>query len=526
MPIDIQNSPCNSSPYIENLSTAEQQQQHLLAAKKLFELYQQGDPKTIELLSQRYPELGSGSSISLFDVRMYVARESTLMQRLSLEKLKKDAKRLLKAINAGKAEAILRLQQFHPRYQQLVSTEIKLADAQLVLARENALPSWPKLKAHIQSMDQVAGQLQGVTAPDHDCKTIHIRCGSDIKQPLLDCGFEGDFIESNSAFPLGEVPLFDTLEGSISHYARVRADFLQSAFTPFMPANLQGVMASAEQSTVDLIERLQHLPKSVQRIILWYEHDPYDQLDLSFILYNLSIQSSINLQNVAIELVETGNFPGIKRFIGIGQLAQQPESLLLLWRQRRLLSAEEIGFGANIWRAFCEQTPARLWQLSTRVDELMPIMKKAMIRVLQELPSSANGLSKTQILTLKIVDDHDGISAGQAFSLLNCEYESLPYLGDIMYFFEIQQLLEGQSPPLALQASDGEGFAKQRLTLTQTGRALLAGELNWLSLSSAERWLGGVCGKPGGSLWCWSELQQRPVYLDAPLASKAHVQKD
>ncbi|HIQ52427.1 MAG TPA: hypothetical protein EYH51_04020, partial [Pseudomonas pachastrellae] len=69
--------------------------------------------------------------------------------RLNLEQQRKRAKELLKAINAGEHSALARVTQWiTPR-----SDALKLADAQLVIARECGFASWPRLKQHIDSIN-------------------------------------------------------------------------------------------------------------------------------------------------------------------------------------------------------------------------------------------------------------------------------------------------------------------------------------------------------------------------------------
>lgn len=65
----------------------------------------------------------------------------------SLEYYRKQAKALLKAHAAGDPEALSRFQQHHPR---LPSAPLRLADAQLVLAREQGFESWPRFVKHLK----------------------------------------------------------------------------------------------------------------------------------------------------------------------------------------------------------------------------------------------------------------------------------------------------------------------------------------------------------------------------------------
>lgn len=75
-----------------------------------------------------------------------------------LEHLKKQAKVLLKSYQAAQPDTLQRIQQYHPRLQTstdeaILGYDFKLADAQLVIAREYGFASWPRLKANVQSLN-------------------------------------------------------------------------------------------------------------------------------------------------------------------------------------------------------------------------------------------------------------------------------------------------------------------------------------------------------------------------------------
>src|SRR5689334_13157259 len=78
-----------------------------------------------------------------------------LPARPSLEQYRKQAKDLFKARKSP--EAARRLKRSHPRLTklteaQIAETQLSLADAQWVLAREHAFESWPRFVKHIQML--------------------------------------------------------------------------------------------------------------------------------------------------------------------------------------------------------------------------------------------------------------------------------------------------------------------------------------------------------------------------------------
>ena len=81
-----------------------------------------------------------------------------LPARPNLEHYKKHAKDLLKQLSSGEPEAIQLVRRFHPRLGSLPESEIresaKLADAQLLVAREHGHDSWPAFTREIHSAGQ------------------------------------------------------------------------------------------------------------------------------------------------------------------------------------------------------------------------------------------------------------------------------------------------------------------------------------------------------------------------------------
>jgi ankyrin repeat protein len=71
---------------------------------------------------------------------------SSLPAAPSLEQLRKLARELQRGHDAGRPEAVARVRDRHPR----AGAELRLADAQLVVAREHGFASWPRLKAYVE----------------------------------------------------------------------------------------------------------------------------------------------------------------------------------------------------------------------------------------------------------------------------------------------------------------------------------------------------------------------------------------
>lgn len=78
-----------------------------------------------------------------------------LPARPSPEQYKKQAKELLRAVNARNVEALDSIRRWHPRFRSATDDQLSavtLTDAQLVLARAHGFPSWPQFAAHLEKL--------------------------------------------------------------------------------------------------------------------------------------------------------------------------------------------------------------------------------------------------------------------------------------------------------------------------------------------------------------------------------------
>jgi hypothetical protein len=477
-------------------------QQNLAQAEQLLSAYQQGAPKAIAQFEEHHPQAKQpGFTPTLQDARLLISASGVRIKKLSLEKLKKEAKDLLKALKENQLETTARLHQHHPKGPQLDSTTVKLADAQCVIAHENGLASWAKLKHHFALMQQAQEHLQRPHLTlDHDLKTLHLRCGTDIEQALPAAGFSGDFMEISNPFPQGQVPPFDPVE----NFVKIRSDFITQSYAADVPPEYADRVTHAADEINHVEQRLRTLPDEYKRIVLWFEHDPFDQLCFAYLLAHLA---NVNLGNCKLELVQTDRFPGIKKFIGIGYLGQHPECLITLWQQRTPVTSAMIAFGARCWHAFTADTPLELWQLSKGLSPL-PLMQQAMLRMLKELPWTTNGLGLTEQLALEIINRDGPINTARAFHFLNTESEPMSFLGDIMFLSALRPLWQHKVAALKVTSLDVNKAPMLRHTveITDTGRALLAGQLNWLEICDPEyqRWVGGVRITQGRGNWYWN----------------------
>lgn len=421
--------------------------------------------------------------------------------RLNLEQQKKRAKELLRGYRAGDETSQLRVTRLHPNADGLTLEAIKLADTQLVIARELGVPSWAKLKQHIAAMDHSLQQIDSqAQAPDSDMKTLHVRCGSDLQQVLPMAGFSGDFLEYQDPVCQGPVQQLED-----DTYRQARADFIAHAYGCLVGQDRDSIY----QGSVVSDQRLHSAADDYECVVLWFEHDTYDQLILIKIL-SLWAQTKVPTQLVKLEIVSLNHFPGGQRFIGLGQLP--PEAIHLLWSSRQPVRPAQLALARQAWDALrCDSPEQLLALMHDPACAALPFLAKAIGRHLQELPAMRNGLSLTEQISLEIIQqapDSTALTCGQVFRTLLLEREPMPWLGDLMFWHILENLAKAESPLISIDRREGADWPRFPVALTEAGLAVLAGDCDYLSCGPLERWLGGVCIAPDRPVWRWDDASQ------------------
>lgn len=404
---------------------------------------------------------------------------------LSLEQQKKRAKELLRAIRAGEADALTRWDRHCS--ERLERTAFTLSAAQNVLAQEHGFSHWHELKAHIEQASIARAAVAQGNPPslDADLPTLHIRCGNDIMHGLATAGFSGDFL--SFADPLVSGPVLP--EDSLQAFCRTRAHHIATT-----QLNDPAEEARIEAALLRDYEALDSA-KNYARVMLWLEHDPYDQLILARLLSYLSDPSR---RPPHVQFISIERFPGVERFIGLGQLP--PAALRTLWNRFNEVTEAHYAAGTAAWDALVSPTPEKLLALAVSETPALPTLGRALHRHLLELPSTRDGLGLSQRLTLQILAEKPAMRAARLFGWYTNHYEPLPFMGDLQYWEVLAALANAERPALYMDRKNNHPSTGQ-VALAEIGRSLWAGTTDWMSCKPAVRWLGGVRIDPNAPVW-------------------------
>lgn len=333
---------------------------------------------------------------------------------------------------------------------------------------------------------QAARGTGALNALDAGCRTLHIRCGTDIMHKLAAAGFAGDFLNFSDPYAQGPLPTTATLD----EFIRMRAEYLEQKYQA----------ADALKTLTATYNALQQA-RDYPQVMLWFEHDSYDQLILAKLLHFFS---AADLRPTRLKFISVTGFPGVQRFIGIGQLPA--EALRVLWEQFSEVSAAQFAFAKQAWHALISPTPELLARLVDLPAPALPVMVNALHRHLQELPSLHNGLSLTEQLTLQGVAAQGPMNAVQLFRDYNLR-EPLPFLGDRMYWCVLDDLARAPHAAIVI-TRHAKPPVNWDVELTPLGQKLLEGNAHWLELRPVPRWVGGVnIDASQRPVWCYDRAQ-------------------
>lgn len=240
-------------------------------------------------------------------------------------------------------------------------------------------------------------------------------------------------------------------------------------------------------------------------VVIWCEHDVYDQLLLAHHLAWFAARSAPRVLSV----VCIGEFPGMPDFKGLGEL--DGPQLASLFASRRRMSEGGVEAGRRAWRAFTADDPRRLLELAVDDDRFaLPFLAPAVRRLLEEFPDSITGLSRSELAILSAVGD--GACAFRDMMAAVHATEDRLFLPDLGLWSRVRALARLSPSLLAFDAGEastnGSSVWDAQLMLTSTGHALLNGAHRVATPYS--RWIGGV-RVDATHPWRWDAARQSVV---------------
>jgi len=310
---------------------------------------------------------------------------------------------------------------------------------------------------------------------------LHITNGDSVLSTFRQVRFPGRFLAWKDALHDGPVPQTESLADLSDVRARALADF---------------GWATYEQLRADFAERDRTLEnfRKFEEVVLWFEHDLYDQLQLIQLLDWFSRQE---MGKIRLSIVQINSHAGVKDFQGLGQLSGS--QLARLFPLRRTVSPEQLAIGTDAWAAFRSSNPEALIEFLQVNHPEMPFLHDALVRHCQEYPWTTDGLSRTQRQILQAVQS--GARTKKEIYFAERKQE-IAFWGDGSVYLRLDGLTQAPEP---LLKKNGEGYE-----LTAGGQSLLEGKGDYIAARSGiDSWFGGVHLLGRQADWRWNETQQK-----------------
>jgi hypothetical protein len=322
---------------------------------------------------------------------------------------------------------------------------------------------------------------------------LHITNGDSAAGTLRQAGVPGDVLAWRDVLHEGPVPERLTNDELRVVRARFIADSGWGAF--------EDTLEGFTRRDKCLADSLAH-----EEVVLWFEHDLYDQLQL---LQLLDWFAGRDLGTTRLSMICNAEYLG----------AATADRLRELFPDRRPVSATEQDLGRKAWTAFRSSNPSALTDLLGQDTSTLPFLRGALLRHLQQFPSARNGLSRSESQALEVVAG--GVTKlAKIYVASHHEREESIFLGDCIFATYMEELSRGAEPLIMREdgktlvaprkpAVDFADFWGSEVKLTDSGRAVLEAKKDRVKVNGINRWLGGVHLQDTDRCWRWNQAAGR-----------------
>lgn len=310
--------------------------------------------------------------------------------------------------------------------------------------------------------------------------TLHVTNGDHAVERLRAAGFGEPVLPWRDVLHDGPVP-----RGTDDALREVRARFIAER-------GWLGIQAARDSLARRDATLHAALAEADGEVLLWFEHDLHDQLQLAQVLDAVTRHPA---RAARLRLVHADDY-----------LGRADAASVHAWHAAAVEPGErELAAGRAVWQAWRSPDPLAIDELAvaSRI-RVLPHMPAALARAMEELPGRHDGLARSERQLLAAIvagarTARDAFAAAQA-------QEAAIYLGDASAAWYLERLSTCHVP--LVRRADGGPVRRERtagasllgepplgdhpLVITRTGERVLAGEADHVALNGIARWLGGT----------------------------------
>lgn len=319
--------------------------------------------------------------------------------------------------------------------------------------------------------------------------TLHVTNGDAAAGGLARSGLPGDILTWRDILHDGPVPP----DSDLAAFRQVRAAFLASRGW----TSIEDVLVDVESRDARLAEI-----GAGHEIVLWFEPDLFDQLQLIQILARLAIRDEADRPRLTIVPADC--------FLG----PLEHTKFAPLYTARRDVRADDLQHGMDAWRAFTADgpdalltmaehlgraVPARTYSASDTVR--LPFLASALRRQLEEYPDADHGLSRSERQLCEALAPGE-ITMAKLYKASHHASESWIWLGDWSFAWYVQRLSDCAHPLVTHtngsrvlapgRNRDARTFWERTVKLTPLGQEVVRARADAIASNGIDRWIGGT----------------------------------
>ena len=287
---------------------------------------------------------------------------------------------------------------------------------------------------------------------------------------------------------------------SIDEWRSQRENYLRTLY-PF-----EFYFDSVNRDLLSCAEDLRH----ADRVTLWLGTGLAEQVLFAWLI-QLFCLLNVDLDKLRVIQFSTDPKMGYE-ILGIGmlnadQVKAHPEPFVL----------DEVAIDSleGAWMAAISSTPARLVEFLASDPGPLPFLERSLQSLITRFPNFESGLSLWDFELLRQVVERGPTAAKViGFTMIRL-IDNLDCIGDAHLFARLKLLgnLSLNQPLVSLKGNLAE-MRETEVTVTETGKAVLNGEVNAVRLNGIDEWVGGIhLNSAAGEVW----FQRDGVLVDVPL---------
>ena len=315
---------------------------------------------------------------------------------------------------------------------------------------------------------------------------LNITNGDCTVKVMREAGIKGEYLPWRDVLHEGPVPTGITQ----SELNKVRARFISE----------QGW--DEYENVVDWFnyrDSMLELANTYDEVVLWFEHDLYDQLQL---IQVLTLLAEKDMAGVPLNLICVADYLG----------PMQPETILKLTDNKQPVIDEHYEIAIKAWKAFTSFDPIQIYNLLAKNLSPFAFLKEALYRLMQQYPSVENGLNRTERQILQAIKS--GCKIPYEIFAHNQDADEIKFMGDTTFWYYMKSLSSGIMPLVKTESGEKfklpekfesqKAFNAQQLVITDIGKLVLENKADWLDYYSIDRCYGGVRIYEE-NIWRWSD---------------------